>query len=146
MKFPGSQMVRTWHFHCQGQSFIPAWGTKILKLCGVAKNQKYVSPSEMTLLENKNTCFYYFPLLKCQFLTAEIICFLHCCIPSSCIHCVLKKCLMKKGRIQSRGVTGPIFTGSLYCSRYGYALCWGYTDVPDGHDPCLTEHSKGGCH
>ena len=28
---PGSQGVRTQHFHCQGSDSIPGWGTKILQ-------------------------------------------------------------------------------------------------------------------
>ena len=29
LKFPGSLVVRTWHFHCQGLGFIPGQGTKM---------------------------------------------------------------------------------------------------------------------
>ena len=30
-EFPGSPVVRTWHFHCQGLGLIPGQGTKILQ-------------------------------------------------------------------------------------------------------------------
>lgn len=29
-EFPGSQVVRTQHCHCQGPDLVPDWGTKIL--------------------------------------------------------------------------------------------------------------------
>ena len=30
-QFPGIPVVKTWHFHCHGQSSIPGWRTKILQ-------------------------------------------------------------------------------------------------------------------
>ena len=30
-EFPGSPVVKTWHFHCQGLGLIPGQGTKILQ-------------------------------------------------------------------------------------------------------------------
>ena len=30
-EFPGGPVVRTQHFHCQGQGSIPGWGIKILQ-------------------------------------------------------------------------------------------------------------------
>lgn len=83
--------------------------------------------------------FVCFPLLKYQFLTAGTqrqqfhrFCFVHCCIPSSCIQCVLNECLMNEGHV---GAVRGIHWTSLSCPRYAYALCRTYGHVPHRPDP-----------
>ena len=45
-EFPGSPVVRTQHFHCQGLGSISGWGTKVPQAAGHTLPQK---------IKNKNT-------------------------------------------------------------------------------------------
>ena len=40
MEFPGSPVVRTWHFHCQGLGSIPNQGTKTLQAAQLGQKKK----------------------------------------------------------------------------------------------------------
>ena len=39
-EFPGSPVVRTPHFHCQGWGLIPGWGTKIPQIAWHGQKKK----------------------------------------------------------------------------------------------------------
>ena len=48
-EFPGSTVVRTWHFHCCGLGSIPGRGAKILQAAACRKKKKKKKVDEITV-------------------------------------------------------------------------------------------------